>query len=231
MAAPDSCPTASRSNNGRTRWCRKPCDARMETRARPRGCWACRATPSDTGCRKSALPTTPRRNPKDSSTKEDTKSHEGILSIIPLWNFVPFVVNSLALFRLQQHASHVIMLWRISHEEIDFRHQALQHLGRFYSFVVFDRGEQPRLSKFFLARILGFHYSVGKDDQPIARRKRDLCRLILHVGHDPERQAANIEAFDLSAGTAQDGVIMSRIDVIDRAVGRVVFRKKGGREA
>src|SRR5579872_5472329 len=125
------------------------------------------------------------------------------------------------LLRFDEHAGYVVVLRRGADEEIKFRHQPLEHLAGLERFSDFNRGQQAHLAILFLTRVLGFDQSVREDNQPVAGGKRDGCRLIFHFWLNAEGQAAHIEALNLSAGPPKDGIVVSRVDVVECAPDRI----------
>ena len=60
-------------------------------------------------------------------------------------------------FGFQQQAGDIIVLWSVADEQVDFGHEALQHLGRLDRFSGFDRGQQTLLAVFRLLGVFRFH--------------------------------------------------------------------------
>ncbi len=54
---------------------------------------------------------------------------------------------------------------------------------------------------------------------------------LFHLRLNAEGEAADVEAFDLSAGAAQDGIVVARVDVGERAMNLVVCGEKRSSEA
>src|ERR1022692_2835973 len=123
------------------------------------------------------------------------------------------------------------MLRGCSDEEIQLRHQALQHLTRSGRGGRADSTQKPLFTVFLLAEVFCFHQSVGEDDEPIAGCERYCRRFILRFGLNADGQSADVETFNRSVAAAQDGSVVTGIDVMEDPPGRVVLREKSCGEA
>jgi len=65
--------------------------------------------------------------------------------------------KSLEALGFQQQAGDVVVLRRVADEQVDFGHEALEHLGGFDRLAGFDRGQQARLAVFRLLGVFRFH--------------------------------------------------------------------------
>ncbi len=65
--------------------------------------------------------------------------------------------KSLEALGFQQQAGDVVVLGSVADEEVDFGHEALEHLGGLDRFAGFDRGQQAGFAVFVLAGVFGFH--------------------------------------------------------------------------
>ena len=86
-------------------------------------------------------------------------------------------------------------------------------------------------SVFLLKIVLGFDYAISEGYQPIATLKCHFAGLVEGIFHYAKRQPSDCEPFDDAGLTAQDGIVVSGVDVGQSARHRIEFGNKCSGEA
>jgi hypothetical protein len=103
------------------------------------------------------------------------------------------------------------VLRRVADEQIEFCHQAIEHLRRSARGSGRDCAQQTGFTVFILTRVFSLNQSIGKNDEPISGGESYTLRFVLGFRLNAERQAADVQALDQSIGAAQNRIIVSGV--------------------
>ena len=122
------------------------------------------------------------------------------------------------------------MLRSVADKAIEIQHDGFQHFRWRRLLIGEQHNHQTRFPVLFAVFVFRLGDAIGEDDQPIAALQRDLSRFVDSVLLDAERNAARWPALDGSCLAAQDGRVVSGVDVGQAARCRAVLGDECGGE-
>src|SRR5215510_11110460 len=126
-------------------------------------------------------------------------------------------VGALALVAAQDEASDVVKLARGADEGVHLLHKELHGLLGVLPLQRFHLRDEANVAEFFPVLVEGVDHAVGEKKQDVPRREINGADLILRIGGDAERNAANFEAFNCAVSSTEDGIVVTGVDVFEAA--------------